>query len=293
MSDSPLTFAIFSLDIIPEIASSLPLYIKSSTLLALALTNRRLKEIIIPRLLYQRMWLQGEDRTFAVLDKLRTQPARAITEQDNAVLGTIVRRLSIASELSTTARGRETSVIREFHKLLEVGALRNLISLFLHLSHGWYHDDQYWPISTFGRLDRSFWDSLKIGCPRLAEFSLSGVHEWDDKLWIDQSGLFDFQVRRGLPGHHVRVITLPLEPESLWFRHQQFGRSVQTVIIPFSVCSHILQTMLSTDCCPGYWTASQSPLLASTHSPSALFLGMWTLRQMTDCLHGTSQTCAA
>ncbi|KIM74235.1 hypothetical protein PILCRDRAFT_709434 [Piloderma croceum F 1598] len=60
------------------ISSHIPLYIRPSSLLALALTDRRLKEIVMPRLLYQQVVLEGEKHTLQVLDMLKTQ-ATALT----------------------------------------------------------------------------------------------------------------------------------------------------------------------------------------------------------------------
>jgi len=197
---STSTLGVLSPDILPIISSHLPLYAQTSSLLALALTSHRLKEITIPRLLYQRVWLQGEKSALGVLSMLKTQAGAMgehnLREGDEIPLGQHIRRLCVASELSKEARETNVDVVRQLHALIDAGGLPNLVSLVLHMARGWYmdEDDGYKEIMGFGRLDQSFWSSLKKECPRVTEISLTGASEWPDDPWLED-GLLKYQVR--------------------------------------------------------------------------------------------------
>ena len=199
MSTNYSTLTVWSPDILSVIASHLPLHARSTTLLALALTNHELKDIIIPHLLHWQVLLEGEKCTLEVLSRLRTQ-AKAIDEQafqcgDATPVGHIVHRLHISSELSKDAQeGRSPDVLDQLHELIDLGGLPNLVSLALNLRRGWHYDENFVSVDGFGRADRSFWTSVQKHCSRLHDITLTGVRDYEDDRWLENSGLFEFQV---------------------------------------------------------------------------------------------------
>jgi hypothetical protein len=89
-------------EIFDIVASHLPLYARASTLLALALTSHQIKEIIIPWLLYKRVWFEGDkSRLIALLGMLKEKKKK----DGETPRGHHIRRLSITHRflLSTSA----------------------------------------------------------------------------------------------------------------------------------------------------------------------------------------------
>lgn len=212
MTDSESTLAALLPEIFPIVASHLPLYTQPSTLLSLALTDHRLNEIVIPRLLYQKVWLEGEERALKVLRSLKAQAESTdkgrILQGSDIPIAHHVHRLCISSELSPEARENKVDTISELRELIEIGGLFNLVSLAIHMGEGWYvdMDNDYERVDGFGRLDHSFWASLKEKCPRLKEISLTGVTDFQGDRWVEESGLYEYQVLSS-HSHTVRTGT--------------------------------------------------------------------------------------
>jgi hypothetical protein len=180
-------------DIFPIIASHLPLYHQPSTLLKLALTNRRLKEIIVPHLLYQHVRLDGKERALQLLGTLKGQAHKIDEECGGWRLGRYVRRLYVSSDLPKGIRASSDTVTL-LRALIDLGGLPNLVSFTLHATCGWYVRGGSMPVHGFHQLDASFWDSLKEKCPSLKEISLSGVMDLLEYRWAEGYGLFKYKV---------------------------------------------------------------------------------------------------
>src|ERR1700683_2234679 len=159
MTDSVPTLASLLPELFPIISSHLPLYARPLTLLALALTNRRFKEIIIPRLLFQQVWLEGDKHILEVLRMLNTQ-AEAVNGRRGSEIPVAhhVRRLSISADIPKDAKWRIVDIVSQLQALINIGGLHRLVSLAIHMTEGWYRD--YDPVWGFDRLDSSFWRSL-------------------------------------------------------------------------------------------------------------------------------------
>ncbi|KAF9469598.1 hypothetical protein BDZ94DRAFT_1303296 [Collybia nuda] len=188
-------------EIFPIIASHLPFYVQSSTLLALGLTDRRLNKIIIPRLLYQKVFLKGEERTLRVLKAFKTEvhgiDKEKISQLDANIIPITyhIRRLSISSELSKEAQKSGVDALTELFNLIDICGLPNLVSLAIHMDDGlgWNMEDNYKIITNSGRPGRSFWASLKEKCPKVKEISLTGVVDYEENRWFEESNVYEYQ----------------------------------------------------------------------------------------------------
>ena len=165
-------------DLAPEIysiiAGHLPLYATPPTLLALALTNRRISEIVLP-LLCSRLILKNEKDAIRVLQKL----------VDNPSFGRVVRELHIMSELSDDTRRQDppSNVIKRVEDIILKGYLPFIHTLGIYLLHGWYRHRQF-------RKDLS--RQLREKCPRLRGLILKGFEASDvDTTWIEDSGVLE------------------------------------------------------------------------------------------------------
>ena len=190
-------------EIFQIICSHIPLYAHSPTILALAQTNHRLKEIVIPRLLYQHVWLGSEKHACQVLTKLKTQ-ATEIVGQNNLQgieipTAHFVRRLCISCELFEDALISSNDSLSQLCALINLGGFPILASLAIHLSDGWLLDYQCdRGTSRFGYF---FWRMLKEKCPNLREISLTGV--MGD---VHNSGLFEYEVQLQSPFAYFLLI---------------------------------------------------------------------------------------
>lgn len=180
-------------ELFPLIAAQLPRYCQPATLLSLALANRALCDIIIPHVLYNQIILEGERPTLHVLDALQISSQK--TSGGTLPPSHKVQGLYIRSDLSKESRDNNTSVIKALEKVIQNGCLPNLKSLAIHLRSGWYYDEKFQSIDGFGRLDDSFWSSLKLQCPRLKEISLNGFTDDENQPWLERSGIYNLRVR--------------------------------------------------------------------------------------------------
>jgi hypothetical protein len=192
-----LAFGEVSLDTLPpelvtEILIHLPILHRSAVLLSLALTCRCLCDIIIPSLLYQAVWLEGEDRAVQVLSSFNTR----LGQDSDHQISHYVHYLAIKSDLSQDQREGSTNSLRELRTLINAGGLPNLTSISLHFGDGWFWDQiEGGILKGYGELDRPFWDALGQNCPLLTHVHLTGVvEEWGPGQWLTNSGLFDFKV---------------------------------------------------------------------------------------------------
>lgn len=175
-------------EIYPLIATNLPLYSTSSTLLALALVNHHISDIVLP-LLNSRLILKNETDALNVIKGLR----------DNPELGKTVYEIHILSNLSLATRRGENpfDVITGLENLIKVSCFPNIHTLGLYLLSGWHHeiqDFQFQRVVGFGRLRSDFWINLRKNCPRLRGLILRNIADDMDDPWVDDSGLLEVQV---------------------------------------------------------------------------------------------------
>jgi hypothetical protein len=197
MAYSVSTLATLPPELFHIISCHIPLYIRPSSLLALALADRRLKEIVIPRLLYQHVVLEGEKPTLQFLDMLKIQAialtGATIKQEGKIPLAYHVRRLCISTDLSicTQLERTRTDAVSQVRALVNLSALCHLVSLAFHVDHSYYI-----PLELFKLpgMNNSFWRELKHKCPKLKNISITGlVTAWDD-LEDKYSDLFNYQV---------------------------------------------------------------------------------------------------
>jgi hypothetical protein len=189
-------------EIFPIILSHLPLCTQPSTLLALALTCRRLNNIIVPRLLYQHVRLRGQKRAIEVLRMLAAEQVQNMPAGQPA-LGHHIHRLFILAGLSDGARVSPLEVdsnmttvnaITYLRALIDLRGLPNLISLTFHARPRPWYEDGFQPLLDPRRLDISFWRSLEKQCPRLTELSVTGLQNFEGDYWVQKSGLYEYRV---------------------------------------------------------------------------------------------------
>jgi len=189
MATSPAPLNDLLPEIFPIVAAHLPLSSTPSTLLALALTNHHLSEIVLP-LVYSRLILKNETDAIQVLQKLLADPS----------LGRVVRELHIMAELSLATRNGKTpfDVIKGVEKVVSQGSLPFIHTLGLHLTSGWFYDsdNEFQSISGYGQLRPEFWTQLKQNCPRLRGLVLKGFGDDPDEPWLDESGLLEVPVSK-------------------------------------------------------------------------------------------------
>jgi hypothetical protein len=206
MANTPSIFSIaggtlaigeVSLDALPpelvaEILVHLPILHRSAVALSFALTHRCLCDIIIPSLLYQAVWLQGEDRAVQVLSSFNTR----LGQDSDHQISHYVHYLAIKSDIPQDQREGSTNSLRELRTLINAGGLPNLTSISLHFGDGWFWDklEEKTP-EGYGEPDRSFWDALRQHCPSLMHVHLTGVVDGvGPGQSLTNSGLFDFKV---------------------------------------------------------------------------------------------------
>ncbi|KAF8877825.1 hypothetical protein CPB84DRAFT_1794588, partial [Gymnopilus junonius] len=164
-------FVNISPELYPIIVDHLPLYATSSTLLALALTNHHISEIVLP-LLYSRLRL-SDDRTF----------------------GHVVRELHVICKPSLSHNiqnpGSPGAVIRRVEEVILSGCLPFLHTLELTIVWGRYYDSG----STLGcgSLTKAFSARLKQSCPRLRCLILRNFGEYCEDVWIGESGILQIR----------------------------------------------------------------------------------------------------
>jgi hypothetical protein len=183
-------------EIVAEIQSYLPIVYRPAALMSLALTCRSLCGVIIPGMLYNAVWLEGEGRALPILSRFNTQLSQG------PQLSRYIRYLSIVSELSKKVREGPTNVLRELRALISAGGLRNLVAFTLHLEDGWFWaNDRGHALQGFGELDRPFWEALAKNCPLITRVHLTGIAGFhhDNLRWIDDSGVLEFKVSMSDP----------------------------------------------------------------------------------------------
>ena len=163
-----------------------------SVLLSLALTCRRLRETIIPTLLYQAVWLEGEERAVHVLSSFNARLGQVSEHQ----ISHNIRYLAINSELSQRQCEGPTTSLRELRTLIKAGGLPNLVSIALYIGDGGFWSSLQGESieDPYGELDRSFWDAVRHNCPSFAHVHLTSLTTEVTKLWVRNSGLCDFRV---------------------------------------------------------------------------------------------------
>jgi hypothetical protein len=172
-------------EIYPIIAAHLPLYATPPTLLALALTNHHISQIVFP-LLYSRLVLKTETHAILVLQKIA----------DNPRFGRVIRELHIMSDLSvdTRKKHRHSDVMKRLENVISMGHLPFIYTLGLHLMYGWYYyyntSGHFQPLEHFGKLSKDFAGKLREKCPRLRGLILEGFSGSDEyEPWLEESGI--------------------------------------------------------------------------------------------------------
>ena len=182
-------------ELVHEIPAHLPNLHRPSVLLSLALTCRFLYDIIIPNLLYQAVWLEGEARAMGVLSGFNAR----LGQNSYHRISHHVRYLAIKSDINRATQDElPTNSFRGLRTLINAGGLPKLVSLSLHFGKRWFWDpSDLGIIRKCGELDHSFWGALRDKCPSLTHVRLTGVIQDSEELganWITDSGLFDFTV---------------------------------------------------------------------------------------------------
>lgn len=171
-------------DVFSHITRFFPLHAAPSTLLSLALVNRKFYEVCYP-LLYSQVILRNEKDTQRTIFRILTEP----------VLGLRVKGLHIMSGLSqATRRSDKTSplcydAIRGLEKLISNGVIPNLTGLSLHLLTEWR---SYQP-KGYGVLPAAFWIKLTQNCPGIKSIILSGLEDIPLSPWIPESGIYELR----------------------------------------------------------------------------------------------------
>lgn len=181
-------------ELYPIVISHLPLHETPSTLLALALANKAYLETVLPHL-YRQVILKNEEQAISVLIKLLESDD---THEKLARLGSAVHGLHIYTDLSPATRhgGAQGDVVSLLARLIGLRRVPNLQSLSLHFQSGWYCDPVDWaPVKGYGVLGKQFWADLREACPELREVTLGMVGDREDEEWLEESGIYELQVR--------------------------------------------------------------------------------------------------
>ena len=181
-------------ELYPIVISHLPLHETPSTLLALALANKAYLGTILPHL-YRQIILKNEEQAINVLVKLLESDDN---HREPAGQGSAVHGLHIYTDLSPATRRGETAgdVVSLLARLIGSRRVPNLHSLSLHFQSGWYCDPVDWtPVKGHGVLGKQFWADLRNACPELREVTLGMVGDREDEEWLEESGIYELQVR--------------------------------------------------------------------------------------------------
>jgi len=177
-------------EIFPIVAAHLPLRAAPPTLLALALTNHRISEVVRP-LVSSRIILKNEAAATRVLHRVL----------DDAPFGRGVHELHIASELSEETRKAEIpcDVVGLLERAISEGRLPFVYALGLHLLGQWHYYNQgnLWHDASWHevRLQRAVWTNIKSQhCPRLRSVAFSGFLDNHHEPWLADSGILDIPV---------------------------------------------------------------------------------------------------
>ena len=176
-------------EIFPIVAAHLPLRAAPPTLLALALTNHRISEVVRP-LVSSRIILKNEAAATRVLHRVL----------DDAPFGRGVHELHIASELSEETRKAEIpcDVVGLLERAISEGRLLFVYALGLHLLGDWhYNQESSWHDTSWHevRLRRTVWTNIKSQyCPRLRSLAFSGFLDNHHEPWLAHSGILDIPV---------------------------------------------------------------------------------------------------
>ncbi|TFK21833.1 hypothetical protein FA15DRAFT_658025 [Coprinopsis marcescibilis] len=166
------------LDIIPpelllRIATSLPLFAKPSTLLSLALTNRRTSRTV-QSLIWTELILKEEERARWALEKIAEDP-----QKGRNVTGIYIRlELTEDQVLNDDEEKVGPNVLTRLRAVVDQGFLPKLERLEIHLDgDGWVEDPETGDFRNplYPGLHHRFWESLKEFCPKLSKIALTGV----------------------------------------------------------------------------------------------------------------------
>lgn len=164
-------------ELFPIISGFLPLPGRSASLLALAMACRRLRDIIIPRILYRDVCIDGEMQVFAFLVKLREAAlAKEQDFQDDLLWSHHIHSLSIDPDSDTIDKDQQQDVLHELLLLIRCGGLRNLESLTIHLNN------------IGPSMCTEIWPAAQDECPNLKTVRLTGM-EGEEKSWLNEPGL--------------------------------------------------------------------------------------------------------
>ncbi|KAH6885607.1 hypothetical protein BKA70DRAFT_1444997 [Coprinopsis sp. MPI-PUGE-AT-0042] len=150
-------------ELFPLIVAHIPLYSVASTLLSLALTNRRSYSIIVPEFLFQHVVLKGREDTMRTLNFLLLSPG----------ISSLVQGLHISALFEVFPWIYDCKFPQTLDTLFKSGHLKNLKMLELHV--GWRNwEDIFggmkgWPMDRLKGL--MFWHNLKSYCPQLEHIS--------------------------------------------------------------------------------------------------------------------------
>ncbi|KAF8173448.1 hypothetical protein BJ912DRAFT_886147 [Pholiota molesta] len=153
-------------ELLPVIASFLPLRSAPATLYSLALGNRRLYHIVRP-LIYSRLILRNERDALMILRRITDYPD----------IGRFVNELHILSDLEPLRQDerRGQDVLIGLSAIVMSGSLPALEALGIYLLMGWRVAEGYRNVPGHGNVAVEFWESLHRNCPRLRALYLRGL----------------------------------------------------------------------------------------------------------------------
>lgn len=163
-------------ELFPLISGLLPRFDCSASLLALASVCRRLRDIIIPHILYRNIYIERGAQAFAFLAKLRGEAALANELNGCLPRSHYIHFLSIDLWSDEVGLEQLKRVVHELFLLMRCGGLRNLESLTIHFHHPSSRMDT--------EIEQDFWSIAQIECPRLKEVRMTGI-EGEGKLLLD------------------------------------------------------------------------------------------------------------
>lgn len=178
-------------ELFPLISDHLPRTYRSASLLTLAMACRRLRDVIIPHVLYREVWIEGETPSFEFFERLREEAALANGQDLGEEEGGCMPRshhihfLSLSLDSDVTPGGQHYA-LREALLLVQCGGLLNLESLNIRLSRDQQDQDPM--------LGQEFWSAVRNQCPRLRAARLTGIcGEKGGNFW-EEPGLLQFEV---------------------------------------------------------------------------------------------------
>ncbi|TFK26108.1 hypothetical protein FA15DRAFT_638162 [Coprinopsis marcescibilis] len=196
------------LELLPEIANQLPLFAMPSTLLSLALTSRRMSDLILP-LIWSHLVLKNEEVAHPVIQTILSNPDK----------GRLVRSIHIRSgpprpdERDLHDEEEAPNSLTDLEVAVKKGLLPILEALEIHLECAeqcsWYFINGSASYSDFSGLGKPLWRALDTSCPRFRTLILTGVQEVEFLLSLGD--------RRTDPSHMLSLMNITSFTFHIWW----------------------------------------------------------------------------